>query len=379
MKLDWDKEIMTQNLERLKYKEGELDANTLYMIGFYENYINANIVSEFIGFPGEKQNLEKKVSTGRMIRDIKENINGLKYVFKYELPKSINSMLTETLVSMAPLHAHHVTNNMEYNIPYNKTNEDYLIKQSYDMFTSVFPGFKKELDEIYDKKLVKVTTDKSIGSCDNKCFCDCYNGHGFVHINKAIRYDTLEATLNHELTHSITTRVNQELLTKLGILAEVHSIYMAYYTNNELYKQTHDNTYLKGNYNYLYSTKELTYSLGLYEKLATLKSITPKSIEDVFEKSLCYKVQDPKQLMQSISESDVLRELVYFTSNLAALHLLDQDPDKAKYLFIKSLYNDNKSLYNFFKTIEFDLKHPDYGTYLLEKYDVEMGKVRTRK
>lgn len=376
MKLDWDKELMARNLEALK-KRDSYTIEDRYMMKFYENYINNKTRKD----KNSDMAKERPISQKKLLEYIKTNIQHFQYATLKEFPARISDMVYEILTSTGPLCSHHVITKKEYNISHGKVEEEYLIKQSYDIFESIFPGFKSVLDEIYNKKLVKIINKKGETAMDNRCFCDYINKQGFVHINKAYNLDSIEATLNHELTHSLTTTINPDIFLKndLPAIEEAHPIYMAYYTNNTLYDKTHDDKYLKGNYNYLQYIKNLVSILGFYARTVTLKNITPRSIEDLYIKSTGYKIQDTNQLLEILADINITDYLTYFISNIVALHFLEQEPDKAKYLFIKSLYNDNRTLNNFLKNIEFDLKHPDYGAYLLQKHDIEMNKVRTKK
>ena len=371
---DWDKKIMQENLDKL-LKKSNKNAYDEQLIEFYTYNLMSNTL--------QVEPIYHKMKTKEVINEIKYDCDALLDIFYKLFPKTILNQLYLLIEGLGQMSVYSRECEKQLNIKKCRISDEFK-DISYDTFLSLSLVYKEYLDYIYSNNLVKVKKSNDKVIYPSECHCDFENNMGFVYINSNHKYSN-EAVFNHELTHSLTTILNKSLLNdqKLVFLSEAHSIFIGEYTNNRLYEKTKDKNYLIANYNYCYNLKMSIFILYFYLEIAKLPKITLSKLSDIISARMNIKFDDDKNLKEflfGISQSYPIKHTIYLLSSLASIHMLNQDEEKQKNSFNKSMLTNATTIYNFFKTIDYPVRDKYYACEMFNRYEIDKKSiVRERK
>lgn len=367
MKFDWSKQDMKRCLDEVMAKE-KITYYDKYIINFYCDYLNLHNENK------EQFNDKIEVLTNKEITIALEEVaEEFKHILS-SLPKKV----CESLYTQVECLKKFCRDEKEYYLPNNHISNQDLFDQSYKIFGSISPYFTKCLDYIYHNNLIKVERNSFSWNQDNCCNVDFHHNLGYVYFNSDNDFMSFESILNHELSHSIITIINKKILNYY--INEFSSIYMNLFTDLKLYNDSKNVFYLKSYSNYMNYLKSEIKTLSFLFALLKCKNFKRSEIEDTFFKTLSYDIANFNSFFNVFLSNMNINDLIsYLFSGNCALHLLEQDPEKARRMFIDFNFTEFTNMKHFFKMIDLNFKDPYYMGLLFNKKDIEIREMIRKK
>lgn len=235
------------------------------------------------------------------------------------------------------------------------------------VFFSINKDYVKLLNYIYKNSLVQVNSKREVrnSDLDNCCSYDSINNIPYCSITNTQDVRVISA-YNHELCHELEFLAKGRgfLDNSLFYLDEANAIFISFLTD---YISLEDDDYLKDFATYF------SYIRTCFVDCLIAKHLSKKiNLSDKINNQSLFANFNLNYDTDYFKESNFVSSLRYSSSSVIALHMLrtfESDPEKAFYLFDKSLkYNGNSSV-KYFEDIEFDYKDYDYAFDLVFGYN----------
>lgn len=350
MNLDWDKNTLIKcrdNLLQKSYTTGE----DIYLRELYDNYIFNGLIEEFDYFYDyDIEDIINKIDDN--IEEYNNFFSNLPSYYKNNLINLIDGC-KYSKISFTPLKNDSISNQQ-------------LVNTSYEIFSSISLSFIKYIDYIYKEKLVKVDyTKETVGPC---CFLDLYNKKGFVYITNFNKMSK-ESVFNHELTHSIMIKANNDFININQELFEYHSSFLEIYTDRYLYNKTKDKKYLISSFNLLVFLKKYINEIKIINSLSKINILNKDNIINQIKKDFNIDISYnfTEFFNNYFKNYNIFEDFKYLLSICCSLDLLNKDEQDFKIIFTNLCFNEFSSKEDFLKETGFNLNNNYYMYDILDK------------